>query len=272
MSFPIALQLYSIREDLEEDLKGTLEKVKSMGYQGVELAGLYGLTPEDFKSALGAFDLKPVSAHVPFIDMIADPEKVMSDYALIGCEYIVIPYLTEEYRPGEEKFNEVIEGARVLGEIANKHNLTLLYHNHDFEFTEIDGEYALDILYKELPAELLKAELDTCWVNVGGEDPATYIKKYSGRTPVVHLKDFMIAGKKPAKMYELIGIEEEEKESEEGAFEFRPLGMGLQDIPSILEASAASGAKWVVVEQDAPTPGKTSLECAQISIDYLKSL
>ena len=123
------------------------------------------------------------------------------------------------------------------------------------------------MLYREIPA--LQTELDTCWVNVGGENPAEYVRKYTGRAPVVHLKDFF--GEKSDDMYELIGIENKAPQRPSG-FEFRPLGCGLQDFPSILAAAKDAGAKWVVVEQDKATMGKTPLESIEISINYLKSL
>ena len=146
----------------------------------------------------------------------------------------------------------------------------MLYHNHDFEFEKIDGKYALDVLYETVPAEYLQTELDTCWVNVGGEDPAGYIKKYSGRSPVVHLKDFV--GGKSDNMYELIGIESEKKESDAQAFEFRPVGSGRQDFPGILAASEAAGAQWVVVEQDSPSMGLSPMESIEKSRNYLRTL
>lgn len=271
MDFPIALQLYSVRDELEADFEGTLKKVKELGFDGVEFAGLYNRNPADVKALLAELGLVALSAHVPYVDMMADPEKVLKDYAEVGCKFVVIPYLTEEYRPGQEKFNEVIEGAKMLGKVAKDMGMTLLYHNHDFEFDKIDGEYALDILYKEVSADLLQTELDTCWVNVGGEYPPSYIRKYSGRAPVVHLKDFSLSGSKPKKMYELIGIEDEQEE-EESTFEFRPVGYGQQDLPSILAAAKDAGAGWVVVEQDMPSMDKTPLECAEMSINYLKTL
>jgi sugar phosphate isomerase/epimerase len=86
------------------------------------------------------------------------------------------------------------------------------------------------------------------------------------------LKDFVMPGKKPEKMYDLIGIDNDKKESEGSAFEFRPLGYGVQNFEEILKACVDVGAQWVVVEQDQPSMGKTSVECAQISIQYLKSL
>lgn len=272
MLLPIALQLYSVRNELGKDFTGALRKVKSLGYDGVEFAGLYGHKPAEIKEIIEDTGLVPISAHVPYSELADAPEKVIKEYAQIGCKYIAIPYLTEEYRPGSEKFNEVIESAKAWGKIANEMGVTLLYHNHDFEFQKINGEYALDVLYKSVPADLLQTEIDTCWANVAGENPSVYLRKYSGRSPVVHLKDFVMPGKKPAKMYALIGISEDSREETESAFEFRPLGLGNQNFREILEACEDVGAGWVVVEQDEPSMGKTPFECAELSINYIRSI
>ena len=269
MNFPIALQLYSVRDDMAADFEGTLKKVKALGYDGVEFAGLFGKSAAEIKTMCKEIGLTPISAHVPLIDMMNDP-ALLETYAEIGCKYVVIPYLTEEYRPGNDKFNEVIEGAKVLGEKANSLGMKLCYHNHDFEFVKVDGEYALDILYKEVSADLLQTEIDTCWVNVGGENPAEYVRKYTGRAEIVHLKDFV--GSKSENMYALIGIDENEKKDTQGKFEFRPVGSGVQDFPAILAAAKDAGALWVVVEQDQPSMGLAPIECAEKRIHYLKSL
>lgn len=269
MKFPIALQLYTVRDNLSADFEGTLKKVKEMGYDGVEFAGLFGKSAAEVKSMCQSIGLIPISAHVPFVDMVSDT-SILKTYAEIGCEYVVIPYLTDEYRPGKKNFSRVIEGAKMLGEKANSLGLKLAYHNHDFEFEKLGGEYALDILYKEVPASLLQTQLDTCWVNVGGENPALYIRKYAGRTELLHLKDFV--GGKSENMYALIGIDENQKKDTMGKFEFRPVGSGIQDFPAILRAAEESGTKWVIVEQDQPCLGMSSLECAKVSIDYLKAL
>ena len=269
MALPVAVQVYSVRKDAEADLRGTLENIQEMGYDGVEFAGLYGNDPKEIKKMCEEIGLIPISAHVPYRDMIKDPEGVLADYATIGCKFVAVPYLIPEDRPGTEGFPEVIKNVKILGEVANKLGMTLLYHNHDFEFIKLDGKYALDILYEEVPADLLQTELDTCWVNIGGEVPADYIKKYSGRAPVVHLKDFY--GEKSEDMYELIGIEKKAP-TRPGNFEFRPVGSGLQDFPTILAASEAAGATWVVVEQDNPSMGLTPMESIAKSRAYLKSI
>lgn len=269
MSLPVAIQVYSVREEAKADLRGTLQKIRDMGYDGVEFAGLYDHTAAEVKAMCDEIGLVPVSAHVPFVDMIKDPCGVLSQYAEIGCKYVAVPYLNEIHRPGTPNFEYVVEFISIISKAAKKLGIQMLYHNHDFEFLKIDGKYALDVLYDTVPAELLATELDTCWVNVGGEDPAAYIKKYAGRAPVVHLKDFF--GEKSDDMYELIGIENTAPRRPSG-FEFRPVGAGLQNFPAVIKAAEESGSKWLVVEQDKPSMGLTPMECAAKSREYLKSI
>ena len=268
MSLPIAVQLYSVRTEFANDPKGTLEKVKAMGYDGVEFAGLADCAPEQLKAWCDELGLTPISAHVPYVDMLKDPYGVLSAYSTIGCKFVAVPYLMPEHRPSSPNFPFVVDFISIIGKAAKKLGMQLLYHNHDFEFVRIDGKYALDILYDTVPEDLLKTELDTCWVNVGGENPSDYLRKYAGRAPVVHLKDF--DGQKSDNMYELIGIKTEGAEAPK-KFEFRPVGYGKQDFPAILSASCDAGATWVVVEQDNPSMGLTPMESIQKSIEYLKS-
>ena len=271
MALSIALQLYSVRHEMKTDLPATLKKVKAMGYDGVEFAGTFGYDPAALRALCAEIGLVPISAHVPVADMMENAEGTFQKYATIGTRFVAIPYLTEEYRPGAEKFGEMLEMMKTFGTVAKKHGIQLLYHNHDFEFAKLsDGTYGLDRIYAEVSADLLQTELDTCWVNVGGEDPANFVRKYAGRAPVVHLKDFV--GEKSAHMYELIGIKSENADKQPEAFAFRPVGLGKQDFPAILTAAKDAGAEWVVVEQDTPTMGLSELESAEKSIQYLKSL
>lgn len=269
MSLPVALQLYTLRDEMAADFEGTLKKVKALGYDGVEFAGLFDKTAAQVKALCEENGLVPIAAHVPLDDMVADPEGVLSVYAEIGCKYVVVPYLTEERRPGTDGWEKTIADIRVCCEKAKELGMTMLYHNHDFEFVKIDGKYALDILYEAVTADLLQTELDTCWVNVGGEDPTQYILKYSSRSPVVHLKDFVGGGKEG--LFELIGDETAKMEKKKEEFDFRPVGYGVQNFPSILDAAVKAGAKWVVVEQDRSTE-RAPLEAVKMSKEYLATL
>lgn len=269
---PVALQLYSVRGELAADFLGTLCKVSEIGYDGVEFAGLYGYEPAQIRQWCDSLGLVPISAHVPLADMLADIDKVINDYKTIGCEYIVVPHVSAERRPGGELFMQMVEEIRTIGQKVKDAGLVLLYHNHDFEFKKLEnGQCGLDYLYENVPADLLQTELDQCWLKYAGYEPVEYLQKYSGRAPVVHLKDFYLQGEQDEDPYALIGLNEGEKKANT-AFEFRPVGYGLQDIPSIIAASEAAGTKWLVVEQDQPSMGKTPIECAQMSMDYLKSL
>ena len=115
IGLPVGLQLYTVRDDMVKDFKGTLQKVKELGYDGVEFAGLFDNTPEQVKAMCTEIGLNPISAHVPLADMLADVDKVIADYKAIGCEYIVVPYVTEERRPGGELFKQMVEEIRAIG-------------------------------------------------------------------------------------------------------------------------------------------------------------
>jgi sugar phosphate isomerase/epimerase len=265
----VALQIYSVRDFAEKDLTGTLQKVKEMGYDSVELAGLYGHSVGSFRAALNEAGLTALSAHVPFFEMEADTAGTVLHYKQLGCRYMAIPWLSEDYCPGGSKFDTTLRVINEVGRLCVENGMTLLYHNHDFEFKKLpDGTFALDYLYQQVPANILQTELDTCWVKVAGQDPAAYVLKYAGRSPVVHLKDFYKEGA-PVRPYELIGADDK-AEAPRGVFEFRPVGHGMQDFPLILKASEEAGASWVVVEQDMSV-GRTSLEAAEMSREYLRS-
>ena len=160
----LALQLYSIREDMQNDFFGTLKKVKEIGYDGCEFAGLYGNDPQKINEACKELDLIPISAHVAYQDIIPDIKKAVATYKTIGCKYMVIPYLPEDLRYGTEKYPTLVEDMKKIGKECKENGITLLYHNHDFEFKKAEnGEYVLDELYREISADLLATEIDTCW-------------------------------------------------------------------------------------------------------------
>jgi sugar phosphate isomerase/epimerase len=272
---PVAVQVYGLRDLLEntpDKFKEVMTKVKEMGYDGVELAGLYGLTPEYVRDTLKEIGLVPLSAHVPFVDMMEDLDKVIKDYSTIGVQYLVMPYMAEEYRPvNPEGFKGFLPLLNQVGEKIHQAGMTFLYHNHDFEFVKLeDGTWGYDAMFDAIPHDNLMSELDTCWCDVATGEPVEFIKKYAGRLPVLHLKDYIKKGQVKS-MYKLIGIEQEETEEETGYFGFRPIGFGQMIWEPILEETVKAGTKWVVVEQDEHYE-LDPLEAARRSRDYLKIL
>ena len=237
---PVGIQVYGLRDLLEntpEQFPVVMKQVKELGYDGVELAGLYGLDPTFIRDTLAEIGLTPLSAHVPLADMTADIEKVIADYQLIGVDYLVVPYLPEEYRHLTPGYPVVIEEMKKIGAAVKAAGMKLLYHNHNFEFVRLEnGTFGFDDIYRQVPADLLMAEPDTCWIKVAGQDPVEYIHKYGSRCEVIHLKDFVKEGN-PQNLYKLIGIETEKKEEDTGFFEFRPVGFGQMLWEPILNAS-----------------------------------
>lgn len=265
---PIAIQLYSLRDDTAKDAESTLRAVKEYGYDGVEFAGLCGKTPEEMKALIDEIGLVPVSAHISLYDLRDNAEKVINDYKTVGCKHLVVPGLAEDDRPGKDGFVQVVKDMDRFGEMIRNAGMTLSYHNHDFEFVRMEnGEYGFDYLYSNTKPENVKMQQDSCWVKVAGESPEAYLEKYANRCPLLHLKDF--AGEKSANMYNLIGIDETKKDAPSN-FEFRPVGSGVQNFRSIVSAAEKCGVEWLIVEQDEPSMGKTPMECAKMSVDYLK--
>ena len=271
---PVGLQVYGLRDLLEntpEQFARVMKEVKAIGYDGVELAGLYGLDPEYIRKTLEEIGLIPISAHVPLAELMEDAKGVADTYKRIGVKYIAVPYLPEEYRPDTPGYAVVLEKMEQIGRVMKDNGIKLEYHNHDFEFVRLpDGTFGFDDIYTQIPEDLLKVEPDLCWIKVAGQSPVDYLKKYGPRCEIVHLKDYIKEGN-PKNMYKLIGIDTEEAEEDTGIFEFRPVGFGMQIWEPVLEAVLSSGAQWVVVEQDEQY-NLEPLEAARRSREYLKIL
>lgn len=272
MKVNLAYQIYSAREAAEADLLSVLKELAAMGYDGVEFAGFYGHTADGICAMLAETGLKAVSSHYPFAAIVNDMEGAVAFHNQIGCKYIAIPYLDDDTRPGAPGFAKTLQTIWKFGAMCKEAGIQLLYHNHDFEFIKMSGQYGLDFMYDAIPADYLATELDTCWVNVAGESPVEYIHKYAGRCPIVHLKDFVGSKVEGEVLYELIAADNSDNAQEvKETFAFRPVGYGKQDMPAIVKAGVACGAEWFVVEQDISLE-RTPLEAAKMSCDFVRGI
>ena len=248
----IGLQLYSVYADMQSDLRGTLRRVKEMGYDGVELVGLCGHTSQEIKAACEEAELLPISAHVSLNELKENPAEAVANYAMIGCRHIVFPWVDPPFLPDGEKYAEFLSLAETVAGEATKYGITVGYHNHTDEIRSREGGCLFDRLMTDTSPAVLRAEPDTLWVLCAGEEPLAFLRRYRGRVPLVHFKDYN--GK------------------EGDAFEFRPLGSGVQDIADLIAVTAEIGAEAIIVEQDRPTPGMTAMECAEQSVKTLRAL
>lgn len=273
-NFKVGLQLYSIRDRMTEDMDAALKAVKEMGYDYVEFAGFYGHTAEEVKAILDKYELTAISVHQPIDPFLEDPDGIIEYFKTVGVKFAVIPWYEVEKFKGTEGWEKTVASFTAYGKALRENGIQLLYHNHDFEFNKFEEKYLLDWLYEEIPAECLQPQIDTCWVHYAGEDPAEYMRKYSGRLEVLHLKDFECEKLGSGHVYALIDDNGEEKEKpskEEAGFRFRPLGQGIQNFVEILAAAEETGVEYIIVEQDQcyDTP---TLEAAKMSRDYLRTL
>lgn len=274
---PVGVQLYSVRTDLEKDFYGTLKAVKEMGYAGVEFYGeYYGNSAVQIKKWCTELGLIPFSNHVPFQEMIDNIEKVIAENMVLGVQYIVFPYMDEASRPGvdPEQFKKTVAKIGEIGSRVKEAGFQLLYHNHDFEFVDMgNGSLGYDYIFSSNDRSNLQNEIDVCWVDYAGQNPAEYLAKYKGGIPVVHLKDYKLEGKLSSAPYALIGISTDNSMKDDGGwFEYRPIGMGQVDIPAVIKSALENGANWLCVEQDEPCEGLTRLEGVAKSAGYLRSL
>jgi sugar phosphate isomerase/epimerase len=245
MNIPIALQLYTLRQETEKDFVGTLKKVADLGYKGVEFAGFGGYSALELKSHLDAFGLKPVGAHIGIEELKNNLDEIIAYNFQLGNKYIVCPWASYE---SKKDYVEMAQLLKSIGKKLKASGLQLCYHNHAHEFDSFNGEYGLDIIYNKVSSELLKTEIDTYWVAFAGLNPVEYMAKYAGRTPLLHIKD----------------MESSEKR------EFAEIGTGTMDIRAIAEQAVMNGTEWLIVEQDACK--REPLECVSISIENLKKM
>ena len=275
-SIQIGFQLYSVRQDLEKDLRGTLQKVRDMGFEGVEFYNEYGgYTPSEVRKICDDLGLTIFSNHVPFALMMSDLNRVIQESRTLGVKYITFPYVYVPSRPGvdPEQFKATVAAIGEVGKKVKEAGFILLYHNHDFEFAKLpDGTVGHDYIFAKNPDDV-QVELDVCWADFAGADVPAMVRGYADRIPVLHMKDYYQEGKLDSDPYALIGTENQgggNRSGGRGRFEFRPLGKGVMDFAPIIEAARASGVKWMCVEQDDPSAGaKDRFEGPAISVQFL---
>lgn len=225
----VALQSWTVREQIAVDLPGTLLAVAEAGYQAVELAGLADVPTADLAGALADASLRPMAAHIGIEALRADPDAVAARLVALGCPRLIIPWLPEaerRERAAVQRFAADLDGH---AERLAATGIVLGYHNHAFEFEPLDGTTVWDILMAELGPRI-ELEIDVYWASVAGRDPIGAIQAAGERLRLLHLKD-RAPGDEPRDA---------------------PVGDGILPMPAIIEAGRAAGVEWYVVEQDEP--------------------
>jgi sugar phosphate isomerase/epimerase len=224
----LAVQLYTLRHKLEQDLEGTFAQLSEAGVTEVELAGFYDRPPPEFRAALDAAGLKAVAGHVPFEGLERAPDNVLEVAEIVGTETIVLPWVPAPQTAAEA--DEMVERIVKVKDAITEGGRAFAYHNHDFEFRELDD--GADF-WSRLKAAGLNHEPDVGWLVVAGRDPVAEIGDLQGRCPLVHAKDV--------------------RQKADGTWEDVIAGDGEIDWSAIVTAAIAAGATRIVVELDNPS-------------------
>ena len=243
---PVAVQMFTLREESKKNFKGTLERVAEIGFEGVEFAGYGGMEPNELRKTIDYLGLKAASSHVPISSIENELDDVIQTQHQLGSKHIVCPFLPPERRKRED-YLELVDILNNAGRKCYEEGISLSYHNHDFELTELeDGRKPLELLLTETNPEWVKAEFDIYWLTKAGESPSVWLNQYSDRTPLIHLKDMT---------------------KDEEQF-FAELGTGGVRVKDVLDKGESNKVEWWIVEQDQSK--KSPFESIQESFNYLK--
>jgi sugar phosphate isomerase/epimerase len=218
---PVALQLWSVRDDMKRDFAATATAVAEIGYDGVELAGYGNLDAQGAKAALEAAGLKVAGMHVGYASLKNDTSSVINDALLLGSRFVACSWWPPGHFVSASACERIGEQLGEVGAMLRPFGIRFGFHNHDSEFRIFDGRPAFDWILGATEPRNLFAEIDVFWAQHGGYSPARFIRDHGARVPLLHLKD--------------------EKE----------LGRGPVDFGEVFAATDSVGAaEWFIIEQE----------------------
>lgn len=260
-SFGVGLQLYTIRDAMAADVKGSLQKLSDLGYKNLELASyadgkFYGFSPVEFKKMVNDLGMDIISSHTQVEAAgitIDNAQKMADDHAALGVKYCVQPWVNEPDR-NIESYKKMIADWNEVGRIMKGVGIQFGYHNHNFEFANIDGVVPYyDIFMPEMDPDLITMEIDFFWASKAGQDPLEMFSKYPGRFQLFHMKD-MFTKQEP--FFDVIKDD------------IAPVGAGIIDFKALLAAKELAGMKYLFVEDDNQGNG-LPFEALETSINNL---
>jgi sugar phosphate isomerase/epimerase len=235
-SAPLGLQLYTVRELMAEDVAATLALVAGVGYREVEFAGYFGMAPDAVRRLLAAEGLSAPSAHIGYGDFVRDVDQVIEHAAAVGHRFVVVPAVPDDQRATLDDYRRHAENFNRWSEACAAAGLRFAYHNHMFEFDELDGRQPYALLLSDTDAGRVEMELDLAWALGGNADPIDLFDAWPGRFPMFHVKD----------------LDENRDEVD--------IGDGDVAFARILEHASRAGLEHGFIERDHPADVRNSIK------------
>ncbi len=242
---PTGLQLYSLRNVFaKRGVPATLDQVKKWGFKYVEVAGLYDLTPEQFKKELDQRGLIPIGRHFPYDQLRDDIDGVIRTAKALGLSYVGCPWIPHKGAFDEAECRAAATVFNRAGKALAKHGMKFYYHNHGYEFVPYKNGTLFDLLVAETDPRYVYFQMDVLWTIFPGQDPVKLLEKYPQRWLLMHLKDL----RKGVPTGSLSGHTDLTNDV--------VLGTGQVDWPALFRASQKIGIKYYFIEDESPSPLK----------------
>jgi sugar phosphate isomerase/epimerase len=244
----IGVQLYTVRDRMQQDVAATLRTVGEIGYAEVETAGYFDHSPAEFRQMLDDAGLVSPAAHVPINALRDDLDGLLSAAHTIGHGWLIVPWLDAGERT-VEGYRRVAADLNQAAAVASGHGVRVAYHNHEWEFDPVDGERSgYDILLAETDPALVDMELDLFWAVHAGQDPVELFDRHPGRFRLCHVKDMV---------------------DPQGARQMVAVGTGDIDFARIFAQAERAGLTHYFVEHDNP---QDSIESIRTSYENLRQV
>lgn len=250
----IGAQYYTVRQYAKtiEDFDQTCKKLSDVGYKIVQISGI-PLDAKEMREVLDKYQMQVVTTHRSFEDFEKDPEKIIEYNKILGSDLCGVGSMPRDAWYYPEKLGAFIDSANKICELLKKENMYFGYHNHAFEFIKNDGKTTFERVVEETDPEIFNFIIDTYWIQVGGKDPATEIRKLGKRAMAMHYKDFMV------------------QRDASHIPQMCEVGDGNLDWDGIISACEDAGTRWALVELDENYIDNDPFKSLTISYNYLKT-
>lgn len=222
-----ALQLWTVRTLVERNLAQTMQQIRAVGYDAIEIYGDGPTHFADMAAALRQSGLRCISAHVPFETLRTELPRVVAGLRLMGCSTAIVPAFDRDLRDTPDRALRLAANLNHIGANLRDAGITFAYHNEDYDFAPLGDSTLWDALVAQTDGTLVKLQLDVFTATFMGRDPISLMQQHAPRLISLHVCDMRDR-------------------------RYVPIGQGELNWLLLLSTAARTSTQWLIVEHDAP--------------------